>query len=80
MMRMSHIMTKPVYGGFRPGKTQTGLFSNRDKLESQNFGFSKDKVLHYLAMNNKGADQTVRVRRLICVFDVRIWHKTNFLW
>ena len=29
-------------------------------------------------MNNKGADQTARMRRLICTFVVRIWHKTHF--
>ena len=32
-----------------------------------------------LAVNNKGADQTAWMRRLICVFVVRIWHKTGFL-
>ena len=26
-------------------------------------------------MNNKGADQTVQMRRLICAFVVRIWQK-----
>ena len=31
-------------------------------------------------MNNKGADQTVWMRRLICAFIVRIWHKQVFLW
>ena len=30
-------------------------------------------------MNNKGADQTARMRRLICTFVVRVWHKTHFL-
>ena len=30
-------------------------------------------------MNNKGADQTAWMRRLICVFVVCIWHKTHFL-
>ena len=30
-------------------------------------------------MNNKGADQTAQMRRLICAFVVRIWHKTGFL-
>ena len=30
-------------------------------------------------MNNKGADETARMRRLICAFVVRIWHKTCFL-
>ena len=29
-------------------------------------------------MNNKGADQAARMRRLICTFVVRIWHKTHF--
>ena len=27
------------------------------------------------AVNNKGADQTERMRKLICTFVVRIWHK-----
>ena len=31
------------------------------------------------AANNKGADQTMQMRRLICAFVVRIWHKTCFL-
>ena len=29
-------------------------------------------------MMNKGADHTARMRRLICAFVVRIWHKTRF--
>ena len=32
------------------------------------------------AMNNKGADQTARMRRLICTFVVRIWQKQIFSW
>ena len=31
-------------------------------------------------MNNKGADQTVRMRRLICAFVVRTWQKQVFSW
>ena len=31
-------------------------------------------------MNNKGADQTAWMRRLICTFVVRIWHKQVFSW
>ena len=31
------------------------------------------------AMNNKGAHQTVWMRRLICVFAVRIWDMKDFL-
>ena len=30
------------------------------------------------AANNKGADQTAQLRRLICTFVVRIWHKQVF--
>ena len=30
------------------------------------------------AANNKGADQTARMRRLICAFVVHIWHKQVF--
>ena len=29
-------------------------------------------------MNNKGADQTARMRRVIYTFVFRIWHKTHF--
>ena len=29
-------------------------------------------------MNTKDADQTARIRRLICAFVVRIWHKQVF--
>ena len=32
-----------------------------------------------LGSENKGADQTARMRRLICAFVVCIWHKTRFL-
>ena len=35
--------------GFRPGLTQTGLYSHRKRLEALDFGFKKRK--------NKGADQ-----------------------
>ena len=31
-------------------------------------------------MNNKGADQTARMRRLICAFVVHIWHKQILSW
>ena len=37
---LSHVTRKPVFGGFRPGKSQTGLHSYRNEVESWNFGFS----------------------------------------
>ena len=75
----SHAMRKCVFGSLRPGKTQTDLLSYRDQLESQNFGYINYRYYSVLAANNKGADQTTRMHRLICTFVVRIWHKTHFL-
>ena len=65
---------------FRPDKTRTGQLSYRDELESWNFGFSKCRYYTMQAANNKGADQTARMHRLICTFVVRIWHKQVFSW
>ena len=48
--------------------------------ESWNFGYSKQRYYTIQAVNNKGADQTARMRRLICAFVVRIWHKQVFSW
>ena len=31
-------------------------------------------MLYYLSDENKGAGQTLRMRRLICAFVIRIWH------
>ena len=66
--------------GFRPGKTQTSLLSYSDQLESWNSGFSKYRYYIICVANNKGADQTARMRRLICTFVVRIWLKQVFSW
>ena len=41
----------------RPSKTQTGLFSYRDLLESWNFGLRKYSYYTIWAAKNKGADQ-----------------------
>ena len=61
-------------------QNQTGLLSYRDKLETWNFGYSKHRYYTIQAANNKGADQTARMRRLICTFVVRIWLKQVFSW
>ena len=63
--------------GFRIRLTQTGLLSYRDSIESWNFRFSKTKYYTIQTANNKGAAQ---MRRLICAFVVRIWHKQVFSW
>ena len=64
---------------FRPGKTQTGLLSWWDQLESWNFWYSKCRYYPIYIVNNKGADQTAWMRRLMCTFVVCIWHKIGFL-
>ena len=52
----------------------TNWDSNRAaQLESWIFGYSKQRYYTVQVENNKGADQTVRMRRLICAFVVRIW-------
>ena len=40
----------------------------------------KLEVLYYPGSENNGADHTARMRRLICAFVVRIWHKQVFSW
>ena len=40
---LSREVRKPVLRGFRPGPTQTGLYSHRRWLETWNFGFRKQR-------------------------------------
>ena len=42
--------------------------------ETWNFWFCKYRYYFIQSENNKGADQIVWMRRLICTFVVRIWH------
>ena len=60
---------KTCIRGLRPGKTQTGLLSYSDWLESWNFEFRKRRYLTIQAAKKKGADQTARMR---------IWQKQVF--
>ena len=60
---MSHVMRKSVFVCMRPGKTQAGLLSYIDKLESRKFIFSKCMYYTVKAANNKDADRTARKRR-----------------
>ena len=63
---------------FPTSQTQTGLRIHRSWLESWNFGYRIKRYYTIYGANNKDADQTARMRRLICAFVVRIWHKTHF--
>ena len=77
---MSRIIRKPVFGVCNRVRLKTGLLRYRDYFVSWSFSYSKLRYYTIQAVSNKGADQTVRMRRLICVFVVRIWHKLVFLW
>ena len=73
---MGLVMRKPVFGVCDQLKTQSSLLNYRDC----HFGFSKYMYYTIEAANNKSADQTVQVHRLICTFVVRMWHKQVFSW
>ena len=61
---------KTCLRGFQIGHTQTSLISYLDYLENGNFTSSKFRYDTYQYVNNIGADQTARMRRLVCAFVV----------
>ena len=65
--------------GFQLGNTQTSQLSYRDKLENWNFACIKYTYDTFQRANNKGADQTSQMFRLVCFFVVRKPLKTGFL-
>ena len=69
-------MRKPVFGVVRPEKKDLNdLLSYRETSYSGNFGFTKFKYnKYYNDAHNKSADEAGRMRRLNCVFVVRIRH------
>ena len=52
--------------------------SNRDKLEYRNFSRSKSRYDTFQKTNNKSADQTARMRRLVCVFVIAKPRRRSF--
>ena len=62
---------KTCLRGLRPSETQTSLLSYRDKLENWNSARSKYRYGTFQEANNKGADQSARMRRLACALVVR---------
>ena len=62
---MGLVAKKPV-----SGHAQTSLLSYRDKVENCNFSYSKFIYGTFELANMKGADQPVRMRRLVCAFVV----------
>ena len=56
--------------GFRPGPTQTGLYSYRRCLEARNFGFSKKRDCTIRVAKTKALISFAVTAKLICVFVV----------
>ena len=55
------------------------LLSYRDQIENWNFTWIMSTYDTFQNANNKGADQTARMRRLVCAFVVHKPPKTGFL-
>ena len=54
--------------GFRPGPTQTGLYSHRRWLETWNFGFGKQRNCTIKVVKTKALNSFAVTAKLICVF------------
>ena len=70
---MSLVTRKPVFG-----VCDQVMLSYRDQLETLNFGFSKNMYYTIWVANNKGADQTARMHRLISDLCCSHMAKTGF--
>ena len=57
--------------GFQQSETYTRLLRYRDQLENWNFACSKFIYDTFQKVNNKGADQPARNRRLVSAIAVR---------
>ena len=75
---MSFVARKPVFGIC--DKVRLKPACSATETWSWNSGYNKYGYYTIQAANNKGADQTARMRRLICTFVVRIWQKQVFSW
>ena len=65
--------------GFRQSECLTGLHSYRDNVENCSFTCSKFTYETFQKGNNKGADQTARMHRLVCACVICKSLKTGLL-
>ena len=74
---MSPVMRKPVLGVCNQVRLKPAC-----SADETSYGLDNNKWRYYTiqVVNNKGADQTARMLRLICTFVVCIWHKQVFSW
>ena len=74
---MSRDTTRAVFGGFRPGLTESGLYSNRSLLVAWNFSIRKKRNFTIYVANTKAQISCAVTAQLICVFALRICRKTS---
>ena len=73
---MGPVTSKPVFGvSDKPVPSATYI----DQLEYKNFACSMFRDDTFQNVNNKGADQSARMRRLVCAFVHRKPPKIGFL-
>ena len=70
---------KTCLQGFRLSEIQASLLSYRHYVENGNLACSKLRYDTFQKANNKGADQSARMRRLVCACVVCKPRKTGFL-
>ena len=63
-----HVHEKTNNLGFRPGPTQTGLYSHRGWLEAGNFGFRKLRYCTIRVAKTKALISFAVTAKLICAF------------
>ena len=68
---MCLVIRKPVFGGFDNVRLKPACSATETSLGLEISAIASSRA----TANNKGANQTARLRRLICAFVVRIWQK-----
>ena len=76
-LHMSLVLRKPGLWGFRPGLTQTGLYSHSICLESCNFIFRKKRDCTICVAKTKALISFAVTAKLICIF-VFAYAKSRF--
>ena len=68
---MSHAMRKTVFGGCAKARLKPACSATQTSYGLEILDLA-GKGITILAVNNKGADQTAQMRKLICTFVVYI--------
>ena len=77
-LEMSLVTRKPVFWVFDQVRLKPACTAPEARWRLEISDIETRSMILPRQRNNKGADQTARMRRLICAFVVRIWHKQVF--